>query len=138
MVITAIHDGLFEPNSAMNISLLVQGAPYSTDACVQALNFAQATVRKSHQIQTVFFYKDAVAIANESFQIPKDELNIQQEWINFATAANVQLNICVGASHRRGIATSSTGEIAPTAFNVIGLGVFIEHVRSSDRIVVFL
>ncbi|MDE0645527.1 MAG: sulfurtransferase complex subunit TusD [Gammaproteobacteria bacterium] len=122
----------------MKISLLVQGAPYSTDACIHSLRFAQATLAQNHQIQTVFFYKDAVSIINPSFKVPKDELNIQDEWKQFALEHRVELNVCVGASHRRGVNQDSDGIQDVEPFVVIGLGVFIEQMSLSDRIVVFL
>ena len=122
----------------MKISLLVQGAPYSTDACIHALSFAQATIEQKHQIQTVFFYKDAASIMTSSFRVPKDEVNIQEEWKVFALEHRVELNVCVGASHRRGVNQDLDSVPDDNPFVVIGLGVFVEQMSLSDRIVVFL
>ena len=118
------------------ISLLVQGSPFSSNACEQALEFANATIRNGHKLFRVFFYKDAVLIANQLHTLPTDERNIQQEWIDFATENSVELCVCVGASERRGIGNSS-GSKSNTAFEVVGLGQLTEAMFESDRFVTF-
>lgn len=118
------------------ISLLVQGSPFHSNACEQALEFAKAIIRNGHQLFQVFFYKDAVLIANQSHTIPTDERNIQQDWIDFATTENIKLSVCVGACERRGI-HSTLGANKGTVFDVVGLGQLTEAMFESDRLVTF-
>ncbi len=121
----------------MKISLLVQGAPHSTTACEQALNFAQAVVRKNHTLYRVFFYKDAVSIANGTYKLPSDEWNVQEAWLEFARDNNVELMVCIGAAQRRGISEASLPNDGKSEFQIVGLGQFIEATIESDRVVTF-
>lgn len=122
--------------STTTISLLVQGSPFNSNACEQALEFAKATVRNGHHLFQVFFYKDAVLIANQSHNVPTDECNIQQAWIDFATTENIRLSVCVGASERRGVLRTLDTE-QDTTFDVVGLGQLTEAMFESDRLVTF-
>ncbi|MCY4144490.1 MAG: sulfurtransferase complex subunit TusD [Gammaproteobacteria bacterium] len=121
----------------MKISLLVQGAPHSSTACEQALNFARAVIRKNHTLFRVFFYKDAVSIANSTYQLPSDEWNIQEAWLDFANENNMELMVCIGAAQRRGISEASLPTDGRSGFQIVGLGQFIEATIESDRVVTF-
>lgn len=121
----------------MKISLLVQGAPYSSYACEQALSFAKAVVRKQITLFRVFFYKDAVSIANRNFELPSDEWNIQKAWLDFAKSNQVELMICIGAAQRRGVGPSIVQSDENEGFKIVGLGQFIEATIESDRVVTF-
>ncbi|MYD45595.1 MAG: sulfurtransferase complex subunit TusD [Gammaproteobacteria bacterium] len=118
------------------ISLLVQGSPFSSHACEQALEFAKATIRNQHKLYRVFFYKDAVLIANRSHKVPSDESNIQHEWIEFASQQNIQLCVCVGACERRGV-NNQQGTDSREGFEIVGLGQLTEAMFESDRLVTF-
>ena len=122
--------------TSATISLLIQGSPFSSNACEQALEFAKATIQSGHTLYRVFFYKDAVLIANRSHTLPSDERNIQQEWIEFASEANVQLCVCVGACERRGIHNPKNTD-SSTVFDIVGLGQLTEAMFESDRLVPF-
>jgi len=118
------------------ISILVQGNPFSSNACEQALEFAKAAIRSDHRLYRVFFYKDAVLIANKSHNVPSDERNIQQAWIEFAAQQNIQLCVCVGACERRGI-HNQQGTDSSDGFEIVGLGQLTEAMFESDRLVTF-
>ena len=116
----------------MKISVLIQGSPHATQACVHALRFAQVAI-KNHLLYRVFFYKDATLIATPKFTIPNDEWNVQQAWRTFANDHRFRLAVCVGAAQRRGIR-----DIDPSdEFELVGLGQFVEAVVESDRVVTF-
>lgn len=119
------------------ISLLVQGSPFSSHACVHALDFAKATIRKGHQLFRIFFYKDGVLIANCPYHLPFDERDMQQEWIDFATECNLKLFICVAACERRGLQIPRASEVN-YPFQFAGLGQLTEAMVESDRLVTFL
>ena len=121
----------------VKISLLVQGAPYSSNACEQALRFAQAVIRKNLTLYRVFFYKEAVAIANQTYHLPSDERNLQEAWLNFALDNDVELMVCIGAAQRRGISDVVSIDGETNGFQVVGLGQFIDAALESDRVVTF-
>lgn len=118
------------------ISLLVQGNPFSSHACEQALEFAKAIIRNQYRLYRVFFYKDAVLIANRSLKVPSDERNIQHEWIEFASQQSIQLCVCVGACERRGIHYKLDAD-SSHSFEIVGLGQLTEAMFESDRLVTF-
>lgn len=122
--------------TTITISLLVQGSPFSSNACDQALEFAKAAIRNQHRLYRVFFYKDAVLIANRSHKVPSDERNIQHEWIEFAAQQSVQLCVCVGACDRRGLHIQK-GVDSSNSFEIVGLGQLTEAMFESDRLVTF-
>ena len=117
------------------ISLFVQGSPFSSNACEQALEFAKATIRNGHNLFRVFFYRDGVLIANSSHELPTDERAVQQDWIEFANENTVQLCVCVSASERRGV--NSPSSPSDSTFEVVGLGQLTEAMFESDRLVTF-
>ncbi len=113
----------------MNIGLLVQGSPLDGQACYHALRFAEAAVRRGHTIYRVFFYKEAVLIADGA-----SDSSFQNLWIKFAKEHNVPLNLCVGASERRRVESLS---IDQNVFEFVGLGQFVDTMYHCDRVVTF-
>ena len=121
----------------MQISILVQGSPTATRACHSALAFAQAVADSQHALYRVFFYQDAVAIGNQHFDVPLDELNLQAEWLELSEKHNVELVVCVSAAQRRGISQGEHHDTVANGFVVSGLGQLIDAMLSSDRLVSF-
>ena len=114
----------------MRIDLLVQGAPLETGAPQRALNFAQAVVAAGHRVGRVFFYKDAVGIAN---RFASDESGVCAGWRELAADADFELAVCVAAAGRRGIDSESLTQ----GFTIVGLGQLIEAIEQGDRLVSF-
>ena len=121
----------------MNISLLIQGSPNATRACHSALSFAKEIVNSDHQLYRVFFYQEAVLIGNRFIEYPSDELNLQQEWLSFASNNSIELDICVSAAQRRGIQQSEEENSVEDGFQISGLGQLAEAIIESDRLVSF-
>ena len=115
----------------MRIDLLVQGAPLATGAPERALKFAHAAVQAGHRIGRVFFYNDAVAVAN---RFASDESGIRAEFAELAGEAQFELAVCVTAAGRRGIVA---GETLADGFVIVGLGQLIEAIEDSDRLLSF-
>ena len=115
----------------LRISLLVQGAPHSTCAPLNALNFARAALAGGHEVGRVFFYKDAVAVAN---RFASDEQDLRKEWATLATEASFELAVCIAAAARRGIVEDTS---LAAGFTIVGLGQLIEAIEESDRLVCF-
>ena len=117
----------------MKLSLLIQGGPLSTSAPSTALHFAREAVSQGHAVYRVFFYKDAVQLANRFNSAPADETDLQSEWQTFAKDSGAELTVCIAAAQRRGIVEDNIAE----GFSIVGLGQMIEAMFESDRTVTF-
>ena len=129
----------------MNYSLFITGSPTASRACHTALDFAEALLSDgAHQIHGVFFYEEAVAIANALAMPPRDECNIRNEWVAFAKQHSVPLYMCIAAALRRGElneAEAKRHEVAnhnlAEGFLLEGLGSLISLTSESDRMMRF-
>lgn len=129
----------------MNYSLFITGSPTASRACHTALDFAEAAVsNEQHRIQGIFFYEEAVAIANALAMPPRDECNIRAEWANFAKQHNIPLYVCIAAALRRGElneAEAKRHEVEhfnlADGFQLEGLGSLISLTLESDRVLRF-
>lgn len=121
----------------MKIALLIQGSPTDSDACDNALSFARAVIRSKSSLYRVFFYKDAVRIADDPSNLSESGRTRKQAWLDFATESRIELQVCVGASERRGISSSTKGESSGVDFTIVGLGQFVESTIECDRVVTF-
>ena len=120
-------------NFMMNISLLVQGDPLATNAPSLALHFAREAVSQGHVLYRVFFYKDAVHLANRLNSVPSDETDLQSEWQTFAKDSGTELTVCIAAGQRRRIVE----DVIADGFSIVGLGQMVEAMLESDRTVTF-
>lgn len=115
----------------MRFDLLVQGAPLTTGAPERALRFARAAVGARHQIGRIFFYNEAVTVAN---RFAADDSGTRDHLAQLASEADFELAVCVTAAGRRGIRES---ESLADGFVIVGLGQLIEAIEDSDRLVSF-
>ena len=83
--------------------ILVSASPLKTQAHLTAIRFIQELVQQHIKIRSVFFYQQAVLVANRFNSPPSDEPQLNDEWMHIAKANNIELQTCVAASFRRGI-----------------------------------
>jgi tRNA 2-thiouridine synthesizing protein D len=128
----------------MNIAIVVHGAGASSDAPRAALSFARAVVAGGHHIHRVFFYHDAVHVANSYAVTPQDETDISKRWAEFAAVHGIELAVCVAAALRRGVLNADEAERYDRAganllppFQITGLGQLVEAAINADRLVTF-
>ncbi len=128
----------------MKFSLLVLGSPQSSPAVSSALKFAQAAISSGHELFRVFFFHDAVLTGNAFTIAPQDQLNLPRAWQNFGEQHNIDMVLCISSALRRGIVDqreSTRYETAAAnsfeAFELSGLGQWVEAMMVSDRIVTF-
>lgn len=114
----------------MRISLLVQGGPCTTSAPLNALHFARATLAAGHEVGRVFFYKDAVSVAN---RFASDDQGLRSGWATLSADGGFELAVCISAAGRRGVVEDSLAD----GFVIVGLGQLIEAMEESDRLVSF-
>ena len=115
----------------MRFDLLVQGAPLPTGAPERALRFARAAVDARHQIGRIFFYNEAVTLAN---RFAADDSRTREKLAQLASEAGFELAVCVTAAARRGIVAK---ESLADGFVIVGLGQLIEAIEDGDRLVSF-
>ena len=128
----------------MQLSLLIQGDPWTTDAPAAALKFARAAVAAGHGVRRAFFHGDAASIANRGAMPPQDEENIAAAWVEFATRHDIPLTACIASAARRGVVDADAAERLGLAgatvrdgFELGGLGQMIEAMEGAERTVTF-
>ncbi|MCW8876990.1 MAG: sulfurtransferase complex subunit TusD [Kangiellaceae bacterium] len=84
-------------------SLLVTGSPTESQAHLSAIRFAKSVLSGGHTLSNVFFYQDAVNVANRFTLKPEDEAQLKEDWKAVAAQAQCELQLCVAAGNRRGI-----------------------------------
>ena len=128
----------------MNFAIVVHGNPTSSAAPANALRFARAAVARGHRIARVFFYHEAVMVADALAVVPQDERDIAGAWAQFGHRENVELAVCVTAALRRGVLGDADAQRYERAcaslrepFQIVGLGQLIDAAINSDRVVTF-
>ncbi len=128
----------------MKFALSIQGSPFTSNSLWSALKFAQACLNDGHHIHRVFFYHDAVLVANALQAPPQDEMHLTAAWQDLGQTHELDLCLCVASCLRRGILDDSealrfektASNLAP-GFNISGLGQLIEASLVCDRVVTF-
>ena len=128
----------------MQFTLVVYGAPHSSEGAATALRFARALLQSGHGIHRVFFYGDGVHNGSALSAPPQDEQDLLGQWQQLKKAHDLDLTICIAAAQRRGVLSASeaarlekpTGNLAD-GFELAGLGQLAEATAVSDRIVTF-
>ncbi|GAA4648169.1 sulfurtransferase complex subunit TusD [Kistimonas scapharcae] len=128
----------------MQYTLAIYGAPYSSQACQTALNFARAAINRGHTIYRVFLYQDAVHTASTLAVPPQDEPHLYAEWETLAKDHDIDMVVCISAALRRGVLdeTESDRYDKPhpnmsSAFSVSGLGQLVDGAIHCDRLITF-
>lgn len=129
---------------SLTFTLVVNGSVYGTQSARNAFLFAQALIKKGHQLKSVFFYQDGVTHGSSLTVPANDEFDSVTEWQKLASEHNVQLETCVAAALRRGVVSQdeatqhqlSTSNLAD-GFTQAGLGSLAEALLTQDRIVQF-
>ena len=131
----------------MKYSLFITGSPTHSRACHTALDFAEALVQdhqNTHTITGIFFYEEAVTIANDLAMPPRDECNIRDEWCSFSQQHNVPMYVCIAAALRRGILNEPEAKRhgaehynLASDFLLEGLGNLVSLSSESDHVIRF-
>ncbi|WP_444679334.1 sulfurtransferase complex subunit TusD [Halomonas sp. E19] len=128
----------------MRYALLVQGAPYSSQASHSALRFASGLLARGHVLEAVFFYHDGVYNAARLAAPPQDEPHLYDAWCELHQAHGTQLQVCISAALRRGLLDErealrhgKSGHSVEAPFELTGLGQLIGLGQEVDRLVTF-
>ena len=128
----------------MIFSIVVHAPPYSSEAAGTALRFAQALLRKNHEIHRIFFFADGVHNASRLTVVSRDEDNLQEQWRELIRGHELDATVCVSSAIKRGIVDAEQadrheleGSSMHPEFEIAGLGQLIDACMHSDRTVSF-
>lgn len=128
----------------MIFSIVVTGAPYSSQASASALQFSRSVLKLGHQIHRVFFYADGVHSGSALAAPPQDEINIPHEWNELGREHQLDLVVCIAAAVRRGVLDQGEAQrYEKSSYNLAsnfalsGLGQLVEAGIISDRVITF-
>lgn len=127
-----------------NYTLVITGAPYSSQAPQTALSFARAAVAAGHTLDRVFLYGDGVHLASALSAPPSDETHWPTEWAKFLQDNDIPGVACIASALRRGLVDDAehrryelpaSNLLAP--FLIAGLGEWVEGTMASSRVLYF-
>ena len=100
---------------------------------------AKSAITAGHPILGVFFYEEAVRVADSS--LPR---NLQYQWQSLKQTQDIDLHACIGAATRRSLAEESVKEDdsieanhLAEGFSLSGLGELAEMTANADRVIRF-
>jgi tRNA 2-thiouridine synthesizing protein D len=130
--------------ASATFTLVITGAPYSSQAPETALGFAKAAVDAGHRIDRVFLYGDGVHLASALCAPPSDETHWPDEWSRFLAKHSIPGVACIASALRRGLVndTEQKRYELPSAnlrapFEIAGLGEWVEGRIKSTRTLYF-
>ncbi len=128
----------------MKFTIVLHAAPYTSQASLSALRFAQAALAAGHEIVRVFFYYDGVFNANEFSVAPQDEFDLVKAWSSLLQANGIDAVTCVSSALKRGIVDAREARRhelhgcnlqEPAVLS--GLGQLVDASLASDRTISF-
>lgn len=130
--------------TSRSLTLVITGAPYSSQAPQTALSFARSALAAGHRIDRIFLYGDGVHLASALASPPSDEVNWSHQWCEFLAENSVAGVACIASALRRGIVDEGERQRYELAasniaapFTIAGLGEWVEGVARSDRVLYF-
>jgi len=128
----------------MKISVVITGAPYSTQAPLSAYRFVCAAQKSGHSIYRVFLQGDGVFCANKLSQPPQDEMDIVKMWQELAQQSQLDVVACIASALKRGVLNEEEAKrYKSDHYNIAenmelsGLGQLIDAIHHSDRVITF-
>ena len=128
----------------MNYCFTVTAPPYLSENHETAFYVCEAVLSAGHSVSQIFFYADAVTIANTLTVPHQNETNWQQGWLELAAKYEFELIVCVAAALRRGVVNdqeaANNGLSAANChpgFIISGLGEWVTATALAERHLVF-
>jgi tRNA 2-thiouridine synthesizing protein D len=129
----------------LSYTIVISGAPYSSQAPGSALAFCRALLRQGHRIDRVFLYGEGVHLASLLSAPPSDEQNLRDQWCEFLAEHAIEGIACIASALRRGIVDETeqrryqlTASNLASPFLLAGLGEWVQGMQDSDRVVRFM
>jgi len=128
----------------MSLSILVLGAPYSSQSAVTAYHFTKAALEAGQSIHRVFFYQDGIHAGSALATPPQNEFDLYSAWQDLKRAYGLDLVICISAAAGRVLINASVAKRhnkdssnLNNEFELSGLGQLVEAFALSDRLITF-
>lgn len=125
-------------------ALIVQGAPYGSQAALTAYRYACAVLDGGHRIHRLFFYQDGVHNASSLCVPPQDEFDLPRAWQQLISQHSIDAVVCVASALKRGIVDAAEAERLGlpasnllAGFSIGGLGLLMDAFANADRVVDF-
>lgn len=125
-------------------TLVITGAPYTSQAPATALAFCRALLDSGHGCDRLFLYGDGVYLASILNTPPSDETNWTSEWQALLRQHSIPATACIASCLRRGLLDNQEAaryekpaSNLSDGFSIAGLGEWVEAQSSSDRVVYF-
>jgi tRNA 2-thiouridine synthesizing protein D len=127
-----------------SFAVVVQGAPYDSQAARTAYHFCQAALHGGHSIYRLFFYQEGVHNASSLCTPPQDEMNLPRAWQQLIQQHQLDAIVCIASALKRGIADAAESKryelpasnLLP-GFTIGGLGLLIDAADKADRLLDF-
>ena len=130
--------------TSLSYTLVITGAPWTSQAPQSALAFAGELIKAGHRIDRVFLYGDGIHLASALSTPPSDERHWPQEWSDFLIEHSVSAVACIASALRRGLVNEVeqaryelAGSNLRSPFEIAGLGEWVEGNMKSDRVIYF-
>jgi tRNA 2-thiouridine synthesizing protein D len=127
-----------------SFAVIVQGAPYSSQAAHSAYHFCRAVLQSGHSIYRLFFYQDGVHNASSLCKPPQDEMHLPQAWQQLIQQHQLDAVVCISAALKRGICDQQERERYElnaanllSGFSLGGLGLLLDAHANADRLLNF-
>ncbi|WP_411725465.1 sulfurtransferase complex subunit TusD [Methyloglobulus sp.] len=129
----------------MRFAIQVNTSPYQSNTGHSAYQFIKAALAQGHEVFRVFFYHEGIYHAFKHNTPPDDELQLTCCWSDLAQQHQVDLVVCISAAQRRGLLLyadeaqrrGKQDDDLATGFRIAGLGLWVEALLESDRVIVF-
>lgn len=127
----------------MIYTLIIQCAPSSHSIAASALKFTKALIESDHCLYRIFFYGDAVLLANNNTVQPQDEADLFAQWRELVADHDIEAIVCIAAALKRGVLDAQEAEryerepVTESPFVLSGLGQLIDACAHSDRVITF-
>lgn len=128
----------------MNFSVVILGAPYSSQSAATAYRFTEALLTRGHNVYRLFFYHGGVHNASELVVAPQDEISIAERWHQLIADHHLDAVVCIASALRRGLLNSDAAgrydkhcANLSDYFTVAGLGELVDAAQQSDRLITF-
>ncbi len=123
------------------MTLLILTAAAHDPLAATAVALAQALLAAGEPL-AVFFYQDAVTLANRLLWQPADRPSVQHAWQQLAAQHGLSLPVCVSAALARGITDADnatrhglSGDNLADGFALTGLGVLADLMASAHKVI---
>jgi tRNA 2-thiouridine synthesizing protein D len=128
----------------MIFSLVIYTSQTAGQSEQSALRFARNALQQGHTIHRIFFYGNSVTNISNLKITPRDEIDINDQWLEITKNTETDLVVCIAAAVKRGILDQQEAKRHQKSaanlkegFCLSGLGQLADAIIHSDRVITF-